>query len=73
MQSPTDGGMARRAVRVGDVRDRVSPGLAEARRLHGLPRRKPTDADRPPVRPSPGTKVTPLPGQLNLLDGDEVA
>jgi hypothetical protein len=60
--------MASRSSR--DPRDRSNPGLAEARRLLRLPRRKPTDADRPPVSPAPGRKINPLPGQLDL-DGNE--
>jgi hypothetical protein len=42
------------------------PALTETLRLLGLPKRKPTDADRPPVSTLPGRKVKPLPGQLEL-------
>jgi hypothetical protein len=57
----------------GDPRDRSNPGLAETLRLLKLPRHKPTDADRPPPSPAPGRKIEPLPGQLDLLEGDEAA
>ena len=51
----------------GDPRDRANPALAETRRLLKLPRRRPTDDDRPAVRPALGRKVQPIPGQLELL------
>jgi hypothetical protein len=58
--------------RSGDVRDRTSHGLADALRLLGRPKRRPTDADRPPVTPASGRKVKPLPGQLDS-EGNEAA
>ena len=54
----------------GDPRDRVNLAVAETRQLLKLPRRRPTDADRPLVTPAPGRKIKPLPGQLDL-DGNE--
>lgn len=54
-----------------DARDRVSGGLLDALRLLKLEKRRPTDADRPPVIPMPGRKVRPHRGQLDL-DGNEV-
>lgn len=55
-----------------DPRD-PSPAVEEALRLYKLPRRKPTDADRPPLRPWAGPKIKPLPGQLQIeeLSGEE--
>jgi hypothetical protein len=47
------------------------PGLREALRMHGLPRRKPTEADRPPPQPLPGPKPNHIPGQLELTDTGE--
>ena len=59
--------------RSSDPRDRGNPALAEARRLHALPRRRPTDADRPPLRPASGRKkIKRIDGQLEL-GGDEAA
>ena len=51
-------------------RNWVSPGLAETLQVLKLPARKPTDADRPPVTSTPGPKIKPLRGQLDL-DGNE--
>jgi hypothetical protein len=48
------------------ARDRRHPALTETLGLLGLPRHKPTDADRPPVSTLPGRKVKPLLGQLEL-------
>jgi hypothetical protein len=45
-----------------------SRGLTEALRARRLPKREPRDNDRPPVKPLPGPKARPLPGQLNLAD-----
>ena len=56
----------------GDPRDRINPAVAETLRLLKLPQRKPTDADRPPVKPAPGRKIKPLRGQLDL-DGREAS
>jgi hypothetical protein len=57
-------------LRSSDPRDRISPGLAQALRALRLPRRKPTDGDRPPIKPARGRKITPISGQLDL-DGNE--
>jgi hypothetical protein len=46
----------------------MPPGLCEALRLSRLPKRKPTEADRPPPSTLPGRKTRPLPGQLSLVD-----
>ncbi len=43
-----------------------SPGLREALRALAAPRRKPTDADRPPPSVFPGRKAKALPGQLEV-------
>jgi len=48
-----------------------SPGLREALRALAAPRRKPTDADRPPPSVLPGRKTKALPGQLVV--GEHVA
>lgn len=45
-------------------------GLALARRALGLARRPADDSDRPPLKPFPGHKAKPLPGQLDF-DGRE--
>ena len=42
--------------------------LTEALRAHKLPRRAPTEADRPPMSTLGGRKVNVLPGQLELGD-----
>jgi hypothetical protein len=45
-----------------------SRGLTEALRARTLPKGQPTEHDRPPVKPLPGPKARPVPGQLNLAD-----
>jgi len=45
------------------------PAIREALRIKGLEQRKPTEADRPPIRPFSGRKSKPIPGQLTL-DGE---
>jgi hypothetical protein len=44
-----------------------SEGMREATRALALPKRKPTDADRPPVSTLPGPRAQVLPGQLDLF------
>ena len=43
------------------------PGLREALRALKLPKRAPTDDDRPPVKPFPGRKPTLIDGQIDLF------
>jgi hypothetical protein len=50
------------------MKQKTPRGLAEAWRALGLPRRMPSEHDRPQVTPLPGQKARPLPGQLNLAD-----
>jgi hypothetical protein len=51
---------------------REHPSVTEARRLAGLPRRAPTESDRPPVRAMPSKPPKLPPGQLQLdLDGND--
>jgi hypothetical protein len=50
-----------------------SRGLTEALRARGLPKLKPSENDRPPVKPLPGPKLHPLPGQLSLADESTTA
>jgi hypothetical protein len=45
-----------------------SPGLTEALRARGLPKRRPSEDDRPPPSVLPGRKARVLPGQLSLTD-----
>ena len=40
--------------------------LTAALQAHKLPKRAPTEADRPPTSTLPGRKVKVLPGQLEL-------
>lgn len=49
---------------------KAAHGLAEAWRLLGARRGKPTNADIPRPTAAPGPKRKPLPGQLDL-DGNE--
>lgn len=44
----------------------ADPGLREAIRALGLPKRKPDESDRPPPQPLPGRKPAHIPGQLEL-------
>ena len=48
-----------------------APGLRKAKRALALPRRRPTDGDRPRLSTFPGPKPKLLPGQLDF-DGTEV-
>ena len=57
------------------ARGKTHPALVEALRLLRKPRRAPTEADCPPVRPLPGPKPRILDGQIDLYghvhDDDE--
>lgn len=54
-------------------RDESAGALRDALRLaREGERRQPTEDDCPPVRPFPGRKRKPIPGQLTI-DGDEAA
>jgi hypothetical protein len=44
--------------------------MREALRAYKLPKRKPTDDDRPPPSTFPGKKSKPLPGQTDLFGGE---
>jgi hypothetical protein len=46
------------------------PGLALARQALRLARRPADDSDRPPLKPFPGRKAKPLPGQLDMFGAE---
>jgi hypothetical protein len=46
--------------------DPTPPGVKKALQALRLPKRKPTDADRPPPSTFPGRKAKVLPGQLDF-------
>lgn len=46
-----------------------SPSHRETLRALALPKRKPTEADAPPVTPFPGKRIKPTPGQLDVFGG----
>ena len=48
-----------------------SGALREALRAVAGRKGPPSDADSPPVRPFPGRKHKPLPGQLELVESEE--
>ena len=50
--------------------DSMRPGMREALRAYKLPRRKPTDEDRPLPSTFLGKKTKPLPGQTDLFGGE---
>jgi hypothetical protein len=47
-----------------------SDGMREAKRALALPKRKPTDADRPPTSTFTGPRARVLPGQLDLFGNE---
>lgn len=46
-----------------------SAALYEARVASHAEKRKPTEADAPPVTPFPGKRTKPTPGQLDVFGG----
>lgn len=43
--------------------------LYEARKAMYADKRVPTEADAPPVKPFPGKRIVPTPGQLDVFGG----
>jgi hypothetical protein len=50
--------------------EKPNRSLTEALRAARLPKRKPTEDDRPPPRPFPGRKSRFIPGQLTFNEID---
>lgn len=48
---------------------RPTPAERETLKALAAPKRKPTEADAPPVTSFPGKRVKPTPGQLDVFGG----
>jgi hypothetical protein len=51
----------------------LTPAMSAARAALRAEKRRPTDADRPPVRPGPGRKPKLPAGQLDFFGGEHGA